>query len=116
MTAISESKTVWARQVARALEKKLDASETYFYWAKAGEDILLKEPTCKWPREPRLVYQVEEGGNEGVFVEVLHRTDEGKTEQLLVCKFLTSIKAAGPCVDAVAGFLEAFHPEQLHAA
>jgi hypothetical protein len=116
MNAISEARPVWARQVARAMEKKLDSVDCPFYWAKASEDILLKEPTCVWPSDPRFMYQVEEGGNEGLYVEVFHRNEKGEAQQLLVVKFLTSMKAASTCLGVVTDFLESFNPEQLQAA
>ena len=116
MKTSAETGQVWARNVADALTKKLNSFDCPFYWAKAGEDILKKEPTCLWPKDPQYLYQVEEGTNEGLYVEVLHRDANGKSVQLLVVKFLTSIKAAGACRGYVSEFLESFDPEQLRTA
>lgn len=111
-----QHRTVWARQVASALEKKLNASDSPFYWAKASEDILLKDPTCVWPQDPFLVYQVNQGSNEGIFVEVHHCGEDGKVQQLLVAKFLTGMRCAGKCLDLVVDFCEGFDPKQLVTA
>ena len=48
MKTSAETGQVWARNVADALTKKLNSFDCPFYWAKAGEDILKKEPTCLW--------------------------------------------------------------------
>ena len=57
MKTSAETGQVWARNVADALTKKLNSFDCPFYWAKAGEDILKKEPTCLWPKDPQYLYE-----------------------------------------------------------
>lgn len=82
----------------------------------ARPSVQVDRDTHVWPKDPQYLYQVEEGTNEGLYVEVLHRDANGKSVQLLVVKFLTSIKAAGACLGYVSEFLESFDPEQLRTA
>lgn len=116
MNASHVPSPVWARHVAHAMEKKLNASDSPFHWAKSTDEGYKKPPTVSWPSDPWYVYQVGEGSNEGLIVEVFHRTAQDNQEKLLTVKFLTSIKAAGACLTAVTEFLENFNPAQLQAA
>ena len=116
MSANVQKGIVWARDVARAMETKLNTVDCSFYWAKAGEDILRKEPTCVWPEHPNFTYTVQEGSNEGLHVEVFQAPEKGEPVSLLVVKFLSTISAAAECLSLVSEFVENFDPEPLRTA
>lgn len=109
--------TVWARDVAKAMENQFYNVDCPFYWARALEDTLQAKPTIEWPHEtfPSFVYQAQEGGNEGIHIHVLVMQGEGTLQPLLMAKFLTSIKKAGDCLSLVIDFVENFKPAQLQA-
>lgn len=100
------AKVVYARDVAEAMHKHLQATVPSFYWAVAQGTQWPYAADVRWPEQPSLDYHLRHTG-EGVLVRVFHNTHQDPLagEALLCIKFTIGLAHCGHCIEAVAAFL-----------
>lgn len=111
-TTVSPKKSpIFARKIADALERHLEAAETSVHWVTAiGDASSFKAPTALWPEGDFSVrICVSEGASEGSRIEVMYEVNREPFEclPLLRVKTLSGMKRA---------FEEAFHVYQFMSA
>lgn len=81
-----QAKTVFLRDIARALEKALMANtETNLHWvAVVNEDSVTPQPLRKWEFDDHLIQvSIANGFSEGSLIYVLAQPDRYKPDQLI---------------------------------
>lgn len=107
-TGSSKKSPIFARKIADALERYLEAADTSVHWVTAiGDASSFKAPTAIWPEGDFSVrICVSEGASEGSRIEVMYEVNREPFEclPLLRVKTLAGMKRA---------FEEAFHVYQF---
>lgn len=116
MIESKRGRTVWARDVARAMAFHFSTLDCDFSWANAHEDNLSKTPTRAWPDSPWLTFQVDEGPASGLHVHVLNRADVLSPEPLVTLKFKAPLDEARQHITLVSNFLKSIDPKRLPSA
>lgn len=109
-------RTVWAREVARAMAFHFSRIDCDFHWANAHEDNLSKTPTRAWPDAPWLTFRVDEGPASGLHVCVLNREGASAPQPLVTLKFKAPLQEANQHVGLVSDFLRNLDPWRLPSA
>lgn len=100
-------KTVFARDVAEALDKHLVATVPELVWTTAKGRQWPYAPSTRWPDQPSLDFHVRDSA-EGLVIRVIHNTDANPIngEILLAAKFSTGLANGGRCIEQMASFLK----------
>lgn len=100
------AKVIYARDVAEAMHKHLQATVPSFYWAVAHGNQWPYAANVRWPDQPSLDYHLRHTGD-GLLVRVFHSTNRDPLagEPLLGIKFSIGLAHSGHCIEAVAAFL-----------
>lgn len=110
-TGSQNKSPIFARKIADALERYLEAANTSVHWVTAtGDASSFKAPTAIWPEGDFAVrICVSEGSSEGSRIEVMYEVNREPFESLplLRVKTLSGIKRA---------FEEAFHVYEFMSA